>query len=378
MRVERMRTTHAAISDVVLSRSEIVRLLVVVVGLSCFGNLVEESNAGETHASATSDQATKIGIEFVEVLPGRYQRGFQDDDRAENRFKIIHEFSTAPDLKNERPDHWVILSRGFEMAKSEVTVGQFRSFVEATGYVTDAEKESGALGFFPSEKNHVDRFHTDAAITWRDPGFAQTDAHPVVAVSWRDAQAFCAWLTETSPGRFRLPSEAEWEYACRAGTKTWYSWGVEPDEAYSHANVADGSLEAVAENTTRYQRAVALKADEGDGVAFTAPVQSYQPNDWGLYDMHGNVWEWCQDRWMENLYDSYFKNVPWPERKNVTVTDPLFEEKTESHNYGDWRVLRGGAWTCAPVSVRCSIRTFAEAKDAAVYTGFRVVRVADK
>lgn len=315
-----------------------------------------------------------LGMRMVRVQPGTYLRGFDTDDRREHAFALAHPYSNRQEFKNETPAHQVRISQPFEIAATEVTVGQFKAFVEDTGYVTEAEKSGGALGCFPDEKDYVDRFHRDPAVTWKSPGFEQTDAHPVVAVSWNDAVAFCRWLSQRESQTYRLPSEAEWEFACRASRPSWYAWGEDPDLAYEHANVADGALEAAQPWTTRYQRAVRLDADQGDGFALTAPVGSFKPNAWGIHDMHGNVWEWCHDRWSADLYRRYFDDVPRQKRKDVVVTDPVFDRETEQHAYGDWRVMRGGAWTCAPAAVRCSIRTFAEASDASVYTGFRVLR----
>ena len=330
---------------------------------------------GNEQATPAADNT--LGMRFVRIPAGRYLRGFDSDNRRERRFDIVHQYSNSQNVKNESPAHQTVISRPFDIGVTEVTVGRFRAFVEATGYKTDAESNGGALGCFPEERNYVDRFHKAVEITWKSPGFPQSEDHPVVAVSWNDAQKFCQWLSEKENARYRLPSEAEWEYACRAGGKSWYSWGESPDDAYVHANVADGALEAAQPNTTRYQRALRLNADEGDGVVFTAKTGHYKPNPWGLYDMHGNVWEWCQDRWEADRYKRYFDGVPRQQRKDVVVRDPLFLDKTDQHEYGDWRVMRGGAWTCAPAAVRCSIRTFAEAADAAIYTGFRVVREVD-
>lgn len=315
-----------------------------------------------------------IGMTFVRIQSMEYIRGFDTDQQRERLFDRQHPFSNAQDLRYEKPSHRVNISKAFDIGQTEVTVGQFRQFVEATGYVTEAEKGDGALGFFPEEKDYVDRFHQDPMITWRTPGFEQTDRHPVVCVTWKDSTAFCAWLSEKERMVYRLPTEAEWELACRAGTKTWYAWGSDPKEAYSHANVADASLEEAFPNTTRYQRAVQLEKGDGDGYVFTAPAGKFKPNAWGIHDMHGNVWEWCQDRWSEDVYERIFDGIPRQERDQVLLTDPLFEDKTDQHAFGDWRVLRGGAWTCAPAAVRSTIRTYAESGDASIYTGFRVVR----
>ncbi len=333
-----------------------------------------------TASTATADQRAQpaldnsLQMKFVRIPAGEFVRGFDTSDRREHHFHIVHQYSNKQDFKNETPAHRAAITKPFEIGVSEVTVGQFRTFVTATNYRTDAEQNGGALGCFPDERDYVDRFHKSPEITWKTPGFEQTEMHPVVAVSWYDAAKFCEWLSAKENVRYRLPSEAEWEYACRAGQRSWYSWGEDPDEAYRHANVADGALEAALPNTTRFQRAVRLTADEGDGVVFTARTARYQPNPWGLFDMHGNVWEWTQDRWASDLYDRYFDGVPRQQRSEVMIHDPLFLEKTDQHQYGDWRSMRGGAWTCAPAAVRSSIRTFAEAHDAAVYTGFRVVR----
>ncbi len=343
-----------------------------VVLILCMGIATAPCIAAEQ--AAMPAEHNTLGMDFVRISAGEYSRGFDTDNKREHRFHLAHQFSNRQGFKSERPAHRVAITKPFDLAISEVTVAQFRTFVEATSYVTDAEQHGGALGCFPDETNYVDRFHRAPQITWRSPGFPQGDKHPVVAISWNDAQAFCRWLSEREDVRYRLPSEAEWEYACRAGTRTWYSWGEDPDAAYRHGNVADGALEAAQPDTTRFQRAVKLAATDGDGSVYTAKTMSFLPNPWGLFDMHGNVWEWCQDRWSEDVYERFFDGIPRQERDQLVVRDPLFETETDQHKYGDWRVMRGGAWTCAPASVRCSIRTFAEAGDASVYTGFRVVR----
>lgn len=339
----------------------------IVVGLTFLiaeVGLQAQSNSN----SKTSDP------EFIPIPAGEFRRGFYSDDSEEHSFRLLHPYSNSQGFKLETPSHLCRISKSFELGRTEVTVGQFRTFIENSNYVTDAEENGGALVWTPEEKNYVDRFQKKPRTHWKNPGFPQTDQHPVVAVSWNDAVAYCEWRSKKEDAVYRLPSEAEWEYACRAGSTTWYSWGKEPDAAYDYANVADGSLEAAYPRTTMFQRAVRLEANEGDGTVFTAATASFRPNSWGLYDMHGNVWEWCQDRWAADRYDRILDGVPRKDRKSHVTSDPLFLEETDQHKFGDWRVIRGGAWTCAPASVRSSIRTFAAADEATVYTGFRVVR----
>jgi len=335
------------------------------------------SFAEEEPAAEPSPQPappSRLGIEFVRLPAGEYRRGMPGGD-TEHEFILNHRYSNTPEFGREQPAHRVVLTRPFDLATTEVTVGQFKVFVQQTGYKTDAEKQGGSRGLaYDAADNWVDRYQVDPKFTWRHPGFDQTDSDPVVAVSWRDAQAFCEWLSQAEGQKYRLPTEAEWEYACRGGTKSWYSWGKDPDQAYQHGNVADLSLEKLHEGMASYQRALGLKPGEGDGVPYTAPVKSFAPNPWGFYDMHGNVWEWCQDRWDGARYNELLKDVPRRERNEHPVTDPLFLGETDQHEYGDWRVMRGGAWNTAPANVRCSIRTYAEAKESAVYTGFRIGR----
>lgn len=310
-------------------------------------------------------------ITFVPVPAGEFVQGFRHDERL---FAKAHPYSTSQNFKSEKPAHRVVISKKYEFSRTEVTVGQFRKFVDATGYRTDAEKGRGALGFFPDRKNHVERFEVNPKITWRDPGFAQNENHPVVCVSLRDALAFCEWLSQKEERMIRLPTEAEWEHACRAGSEGWYSWGTDPDLAYQFANVADGALEAAHPGTTRFQRAVKLGASEGDRAVYTAEVGSYRPNALGLHDLHGNVWEWCHDRYQEDHYERLLDGVPRQEREKFLVTDPRGPETTAQHQYGDWRVLRGGSWFTAPAYVRSSARAYAEAGESSCYTGFRVLR----
>ncbi len=312
--------------------------------------------------------------EFVRFDAGDYQRGENDMGA------INHDHPYSVKLKNnatwpERPKHWVKLTRPFEIAVKEVTVAEFRAFVEATGYETDSEKLGTGTGFDPEGKKPPDWMKIDPVYTWRNPGFEQEDDHPVVGVSWNDALAYCRWRSSQDGKRYRLPTEAEWEYAARAGTQTWYSWGNAPDDCYRHANIADATLERLFPETTKYQRAIGLDSDQhSDGFPFTAPVGTFLPNPAGLHDLHGNVWEWCQDIWEVDHYEKLVKGLDRQERETVRIEDPQGPTDTEQQKHGNWRVLRGGGWYTGPISARSAMRAYAEASDGLCYAGFRLVR----
>jgi formylglycine-generating enzyme required for sulfatase activity len=176
--------------------------------------------------------------------------------------------------QGEGPRHEVEVSKPFAIGAFEVTVGQFRAFVKATNYVTETERLGGAVQWDFAEKVHK----RDPAILWMKPGYSQTDEHPVVCVTWNDAQAFCKWLSDKEGVAYTLPTEAQWEYACRAGTTSTWSFG-------DH----EGALDAHGWS--------AFNAEEK-----AHAVGQKRPNAWGLYDMYGNAWEWCTDRYDADYY----------------------------------------------------------------------------
>jgi formylglycine-generating enzyme required for sulfatase activity len=192
--------------------------------------------------------------------------------------------------EDDEQQHEVEITRAFWLGIHLVTVGQFRAFVKATGYRTQGD--------------------------WQNPGFQQDDNHPVVCVSWNDAQEFCAWLTKQESGRlYRLPTEAEWEYSCRGGVSESYPFHIgQPLTALS-------STQANFDGNYPYGGAA-----KGPYLKRTTPVGSYQANAWGLFDMHGNVWEWCRD-WYK---DDYYQHSP--------PADP------PGPSEGSLRVRRGGSW----------------------------------
>ncbi|MEI8375511.1 MAG: formylglycine-generating enzyme family protein [Planctomycetota bacterium] len=237
-----------------------------------------------------------VKLKLTLIPSGEFKMGSEEsaeDTAAFFKKNYGEDFLTADFFKNEHPQHRVRITKPFYLGTYHVTRGQFRQFVADTGYKTDSEKgeDPGAFGWDPDKKE----FDFNEKYSWRNAGFEQTDEHPVVNVSWNDAKAFCEWLSKKEGKTYRLPTEAEWEYACRAGTTTRYSSGDDPETLAKVGNVADATAKAKFPNWTW-----AIKAS--DGYVFTSPVGSFQPNAFGLYDMHGNAWQWCADWYGEDYY----------------------------------------------------------------------------
>lgn len=186
------------------------------------------------------------------------------------------------DYPTDQPIHEVRVA-AFQMAKYEVTVGQFRQFVEATGHQTQKD-----CWKFSSKQWGMDM----APGAWNTPQYAPGDYHPVMCVTWLDATAYAAWLSSQTGKPYRLPSEAEWEYAARAGSKGDYYFGDDASAVCRHANIRDftGS-KAIAAIIGRTGKPSTCE----DGAAFTTVVGMYEPNAFGLYDMIGNVGEYVAD-----------------------------------------------------------------------------------
>jgi formylglycine-generating enzyme required for sulfatase activity len=230
---------------------------------------------------------------------------------------------------DEKPVHRVSISR-FAMSRTEVTVGEFRHFVNATGYKTEAEKGEGCYTYKDGSWNNRRN------ANWRNPNFSQDDNHPVVCVSWNDATAYAEWLSDQTGKQYRLPTEAEWEYAARAGTETKYWWG---NEIGKNRAACDG-----------------CGAKWGwDAKKMTAPVGSFDANQFGLHDTVGNVWEWTCSKY-EDKYGG--------EEKLCT------SKKSDS-----LRVLRGGAWFNIPGYVRVTNRYVYSDDSRDDTVGFRLSRL---
>jgi formylglycine-generating enzyme required for sulfatase activity len=189
-------------------------------------------------------------------------------------------------------------------------------------------------------------------LTWRDPGFPgfrQAPDHPVLLVSWRDAEAFCRWLSEREGRTYRLPTEAEWEYAARGGTESAYWSGESAASLKGVANVADASLREVVP-------AVHFALPWRDGHPFTAAVGSFAPNPFGLYDVHGNVWEWTSDWYGDEAY------------ADAPGIDP------QGPQTGTFRTIRGGGWFDGVARNRSAQRIyFSPSFRYCLLSGFRVL-----
>jgi formylglycine-generating enzyme required for sulfatase activity len=308
------------------------------------------SETKEPPKKLAADLGGGVKMELVLIPAGEFKMGSGESAEATAAFfnkTYGEDFLKADFFKDEHPQHRVRITKPFYLCTCHVTRGQFRQFVKDSGYTTDAEKgeKPGAFGWDPDEK----KFKLNEKYSWRNAGFEQTDEHPVVNVSWNDAVAFCKWLSHKEGITYRLPTEAEWEYACRAGTTTRYYSGDDPETLAEVGNVADAAVK-----TKFPDWKYTIKAS--DGYVFTAPVGSFKPNAFGLYDMHGNAWQWCAD-WCAA---KYYAESP--------ADDPTGPDS------GDFRVLRGGSWGLGPYCSRSAIRFRITPDYRDNNTGFRVAR----
>jgi len=218
----------------------------------------------------------------VLVPAGRFAMGSTAEEAARDHVVSII-------AEGERPRHEVTI-RAFRLARHAVTRGEFARFVGATGYAP----EPGCQVWYGETGS---RFRPEAG--WRDPGFKQTDRDPVVCVNRADIDAFIAWRSKTTGLAWRLPTEAEWEYAARAGTEGSRPWRQDLARQCAYANGADRAYAQALPEPASYLKDFPDSPDVNracaDGHVFTAPVGTFHPNAWGLYDMLGNVWQWTAD-----------------------------------------------------------------------------------
>jgi formylglycine-generating enzyme required for sulfatase activity len=231
------------------------------------------------------------------------------------------------------PPHTVTFAKPFAIGAHEVTRGEFARFVVASGH--DAGGGCNLL---------VEReWKLVSEASWRSPGFVQTDAEPVVCVSWTDAQAYVVWLSREAGIQYRLPSEAEWEYAARAGSAGEYESpaGIDHDRANYGLEDCCGPLVA-----------------GHDRFEYTAPVGSFDPNAFGVYEIRGNVWEWLADCYHENYQGAPADGAA----------------RTSGCSLADRRGVRGGSWNDGPALLRASYRLRGPPDGRYFTLGFRVAR----
>ena len=310
------RTKHWAIG--------VVAALLVAAGIWYFTHHSDSRDApapsgGDSKKSfvvaALETKTNSLGMKLTLIPAGEFMMGSPEGE--------------AGAEANEHPQHRVRITRPFYLGTYSVTRGQFAKFVAATNYKTDKEKDgNGKRGSGSASGPDADGSAEKADSTWRNPGFPQTDEHPVVEVSWNDAVAFCKWLSNQEGKKYRLPTEAEWEYACRAGTTTAYFFGDNSAELAEFAHHTHDS---------------------------TAPVGTLRPNPFGLYDIIGNSWQWCADWYGAD----YYKKSP--------ADDP------PGPPTGAVRVERGGSWRSGPARCRSAVRDFFGPGHHGYRIGFRVV-----
>jgi sulfatase modifying factor 1 len=247
--------------------------------------------------------------------------------------------SALQEGRSDVPQHVVNISRPFAVAKFSVTRGEFLAFVTENNYTT----QGGCTVL-----TERDGWQLQEARSWRSPGFAQDSRHPVVCVNWNDAKAFVTWLSKKTAQQYRLLTEAEWEYVARAGTTTQYYFGDSSNDFCRFGNGPDQSLKTV------FSVPGLLSCD--DGYRYTAPVGSFPPNAFGLYDMHGNVMQWVEDCGNSSYRNAPKNGLPWTS--------------------GDCtqRVERGGSWSFLPEMLPSSSRWMIPLDSRFDTLGFRVAR----
>ena len=237
--------------------------------------------------------------------------------------------------RRESPQYQVSI-RSFAAGRYAISKVEFAAFVRAKSYQTEAERGDGCAVFNGKDLKR------DAAYNWRNVGFVQTDNHPVVCVSWNDAQAYIGWLNQTSGQTYRLLSEAEREYATRGGSQSAFWWGDSISTAQANYGGTGPSYNG---------------SPKGEYRQATVPVNSFSPNPFGLYNVHGNVWEWVEDCWHDNYTGAPTDGSAW----------------TTGCSENTW-VLRGGSWIDDPSFLRSAFRNRGTPDDRYLANGFRLAR----
>jgi len=295
------------------------------------------SGKGSSAASEFTDCAACPVM--VQLPAGSFLMGTAEADR-------LIDPRTGKPATNDGPQHTVHIRNDFALGKYEVTVAEFRRFVAATDY----ETVDRCMEF-----SKPDSFAVRKDISWDNPGFAQDESAPVGCVSFFDAEAYANWLSSETGQRYRLPTEAEWEYAARAGSITAYFWGNSTADSCTYANVRSQGAYAISKRQSDSDRDEGFPCD--DGAAQSAPAGRYAPNQFGLHDMQGNNWEWVADCNHKNYAGAPDDGSAWLDEKAC--------------RFG---VIRGGSYLNRVERSSATVRAGRPRSGGATNMGFRVAR----
>ena len=297
-------------------RVEHLLLVLSIAGLSACGTVSSNS----PHSGA----ACRDCPEMVGVPAGVFTMGAPDNEQG--RFD------------EEGPTHSVRIA-AFELSAAPITRAQYAAFVSDTG--REDPPNCSAM-------NDEGEWRATAGLNWRNPGFTQTDNDPVVCVSWQDAQDYARWLSARAGKIYRLPSEAEFEYAARARAATAFPWGAEAGDVCAHANGFDRAA------GRQHPDWPSLACD--DGYANTAPVRAFPANAFGLYGMTGNVFQWTQDCFRDSYAGAPTNGSAWDQQDCAAG------------------VIRGGSWLNGPRGLRAAMRDRDRRQDRYTNIGLRIAR----
>jgi len=270
-------------------------------------------------ARQTGDAAIYFPENWVRIPSGEFLMGSPDSDREA--------------AENEKPQHKVQVLNAFKISRYEVAFAEYTRFAMLTNRPLPSDS-----GFGAGERQRL----------------------PVINISWRDAVDYADWLSEQTGKHFRLPTEAEWEYAARAGSTATRFWGDDPAQACQYANVFDKRNQQEIRRSFNVSPSLATHHNCEDPYFALAPIGSFQPNAWGLFDMLGNVWEWVADCPHQNYVDA-------PNQAN-RAWGP------ENHGDCSKRVVRGGSWFVTVRDVRSAERSSDQTEDRGSGLGFRLVQ----
>ena len=300
-------------------------------------NVIQEPNRRLLQPIRIPQQQNGVAVipQVINVPPGCFQMGSPGTEEGRGTDEVLHR----------------VCVKGFKLAKTEITLEEFGKFISATHFITDAERNTGESGCWSYQKESEKHWNWWQWANWKLPlrGASIVSNTPVTCVSLYDVMAYIQWLNKETGQEYRLPTEAEWEYAARAGTTTARYWGNNPDIACSYANVADNTQLGPAKWPQTHNCE--------DGYFFTATVRALRANKFGLYDMLGNVWEWTCSKYEEKYTGAEEVCTDIKPGSDVLIS------------------IRGGGWNADAPRVRAAYRNWGVAWSRQANQGFRLVRV---